>query len=416
MPAGIAAYDVAIVHAFVLGSGTAPTLPSGWTDVGTIAATSYCAQRVGYKVLTGAETTVGIWTGATSIQVCVYRGMDWTTVIGVKATGAATAGTLDTPNLSLSHTDGTSWVVTFAGIAGDTSMYAGALAGHTNRSSGNGAGSYIGAWDMANPTSYTDTTYYPSGGSYRIIAHAVELWVATAAPPETPYVWSVVAGALPTGIVLDSATGELSAAEGEITAADGTYIFSIQATNNTFATQVWTCQITVYGTGLGAATWSIDMEKLVSLRTLAWHRHSRTISRPVIVEGKHVLYATPAKIVYRLDRATVVSSGAYWVSPTLNRTKRQCDYTLVEVLFRYKADDTTIIKVYGSGNGGQTWKDAIMTFTPLFGADQSIRWIRTHFNVTGSDVRFKVEFSGAIPVHLFEWQAQLVERESRRKG
>lgn len=416
MPSGIIAYDVAIVQAFRRPSGTAPDLPAGWTNISTIASSSNIVQRAGYKVLDGTEANIGTWTNATSVQVAVYRGVDWVTTIGTTATGQATGGTLDTPNLSLAYTDGTAWVVTFAGLDGDTSMYSGALTGHTNRSSGNGAGSYIGMWDKANPTSYTDTVNYPSGGSYRIIAHSIELIVASDQPPETAYTWEVTAGALPTGIVLDSATGELTAAAGDITAADGIYVFTIRAYNNHFTTQAWTCQITIYGTGLPAATWSLDVEKLAGGQGLAWHRHTRVLTRPAIIQGRQLFYADSSNVCQAVDRDTVVSSGSYWVSPMLNRGKRHSDYTLTEVLVRYSADDTTVIYVYGSGNGGQTWVEPYNSFVPLFGADQSIRWVRAHFNVTGSDVRFKVSFSGTVPVHLYEWQVKLVEREGIRKG
>jgi len=416
LPAGCIAYDVAVVHAMRILSGTAPSLPTGWTDIGALNQSSNISQRVGYKVLDGTEENTGTWTNATNVQVNVYRGVNWTTPIGTIGTRSTTS-IFTFPAITLAYGDGSAWVVCFAAynLGNVTSMYAGSIAGHTNRSSGHGMGGYVGAWDKANTATYPESANIPTGGSGSLVAHNVELIVASAAPPETPYVWEIIAGELPDDLLLDSATGEITG----IVAADvpdGTYIFTVIAYNNTFATQAWTCQLTVYGTGLPAATWSLDLEKTVSLKVLAWHRHSRVLMRPTIVEGKYVLYVDSDNIAYRLERATIVESGSYWVSPMLNRKKRNSDYTITEVLVRYRASDTTIINVYASGNGGQTWKAPILNFTPLFGADQSIRWVRTHFNVTGSDIRFKIEFYGAIPVWLYEWQAKLIEREGVRKG
>jgi hypothetical protein len=77
LPAGAAEGMFALVQAFRADSATAPSLPAGWSAIGTnaIGATTK-SERTGYKVLTAADITagnIGTWTNAQRVIVAVYH-------------------------------------------------------------------------------------------------------------------------------------------------------------------------------------------------------------------------------------------------------------------------------------------------------------------------------------------------------
>lgn len=77
LPAGAAEGMFAIVQAYRADSATHPSLPAGWTNIGTnvINATTK-SERTGYKKLTAADITagnIGTWTNAQRVIVGVYH-------------------------------------------------------------------------------------------------------------------------------------------------------------------------------------------------------------------------------------------------------------------------------------------------------------------------------------------------------
>ena len=81
--------DLALVFAYRDGSNTAPQLPAGWTNIASSGANTN-SSRVGRRVLQGGDTTTGVWTNATEVQVLVVRGQHPITPIG--AAGALPSG------------------------------------------------------------------------------------------------------------------------------------------------------------------------------------------------------------------------------------------------------------------------------------------------------------------------------------
>jgi surface protein len=81
--------DILVVFAFRDGSTTAPTLPSGWTNINNAGANT-SAQRNGFRISDGTITTTGTWTNATSVIVLVYRGVGQVSANATASTAAST--------------------------------------------------------------------------------------------------------------------------------------------------------------------------------------------------------------------------------------------------------------------------------------------------------------------------------------
>lgn len=107
--------DLAIAFSFRDdGTATAPSLPSGWTNI-TQGNGSSIASRTQYKVLDGTTPSV-TFTNATSVVMLVYRiNSGWTIGIGDAQQKASASGNVQYNVLTMTHADGTSWVAGFAG-------------------------------------------------------------------------------------------------------------------------------------------------------------------------------------------------------------------------------------------------------------------------------------------------------------
>jgi hypothetical protein len=141
---------------------TVPSLPTGWTSIGT-SQRDFWATRVGYKVATSSSETTGTWTNAVRIAALVYRGTDPTAPIGATATAGSTSGNVATyPALALSGV--TPWVVGVAGHRTADNVEV-APAGMMNRVS-NGAGGEVAAHDTnGSVSSWSGQTVSLSGTS-----------------------------------------------------------------------------------------------------------------------------------------------------------------------------------------------------------------------------------------------------------
>jgi hypothetical protein len=145
--------DVAVVFAYRNNNATAPSLPAGWTGLQNGGANTN-SFRTGYRILVGGDTTTGTWTNATHIQVIILRGNNPTVPYGALAQANGAGNTLTAPALSLQHTDGTSWVIAFAGSKA-TDANTKTLAGTTDEASTQGAlnlatGRAVSSWAGGN--------------------------------------------------------------------------------------------------------------------------------------------------------------------------------------------------------------------------------------------------------------------------
>lgn len=94
------------------GDWNVPSLPSGWTSIGTFATASDASEgRLAYRVATASGTTSGTWTNANFVQVAVYRGQHPTTPIGAHSfRESGWSSTVRFPALSGMQSAG-SWVL-----------------------------------------------------------------------------------------------------------------------------------------------------------------------------------------------------------------------------------------------------------------------------------------------------------------
>lgn len=126
------ANDLIIVYAYNTNNTTIPSLPAGYTSLGTQApGGSANASRIGYKVASAGETTTGTWTNATQVACLVYSGAH------------SSAPVLGTP------TAGNSALLSYAGKTTSSSR---------NWVAGFGAGKAVTAGMNGNITSMTNRT------------------------------------------------------------------------------------------------------------------------------------------------------------------------------------------------------------------------------------------------------------------
>lgn len=135
----------------------APTIPVGWTSLGTGTYGFGQDAAVAYKVASSGSEVSGTWTNATNMVVAVYRGPS---AVGtaVTATGASTA-TYSAVSVAAS----TSWVVGI-GFGQSVNMNS-APTGMTNRDSSSGTRN-IGLHDTASGvSSWSSKTVYVGGSN-----------------------------------------------------------------------------------------------------------------------------------------------------------------------------------------------------------------------------------------------------------
>ncbi len=119
LPAGLAVGDMILVYAYNNALG-APSTAAGFTSISTQSANSN-AHKYGWRYYDGVITTIGTWTSAVLVCVCVYRA---TNTVGTASGTTSVSGTTDTISAvsPFTVTNGTSWIVTGAGSAQATSM------------------------------------------------------------------------------------------------------------------------------------------------------------------------------------------------------------------------------------------------------------------------------------------------------
>jgi hypothetical protein len=184
LPAGSTVGDIAIVMTYGATGGNNAQVPTGYTQIQTGGAGNM-QTVLAYRVLVAGDTLVPATSTGYGEEVAVYR--------GVAAIGAHTnfggdlnsvggsAYPLPCPALSLTKTDGSSWVACMGGD-GYASTNAKSMvfdSNTTNRSSGN-ASSATGLADTNAPVSaWAQVSWpgdnFPMPGSHGVEVHSIEL-------------------------------------------------------------------------------------------------------------------------------------------------------------------------------------------------------------------------------------------------
>ena len=112
--------DLLVMFAYRSSSNAVPTVPAGWTTINASGSANN-SSALAYRIATGADTATG-WSNATQLVVQVYRGVSTISPIGNAGTPQFANGKIVTyPAITLSVTDGTSWVIGSAGAANNSS-------------------------------------------------------------------------------------------------------------------------------------------------------------------------------------------------------------------------------------------------------------------------------------------------------
>lgn len=168
--------DLILVFAFNGSTTTAPSLPSGFSNLGTSTG-SGTAARTGYKVSTGGDTDCGTWTGATNIVCHVYAGTGGSPPVLNLTPATANTTTLSYTGFTMTHADGTGWIVGMGAAAGATAGMNGSTTHLVNRTST----SKINGLDYSGPTSWsTETLSFTGTNGWRTVTS--ELVAATPTP------------------------------------------------------------------------------------------------------------------------------------------------------------------------------------------------------------------------------------------
>ena len=251
-----AADDVLIAFAHRDGNTTAPSLPAGWTDLGSSGA-NVNSSRIGYKVAASSSETSGTWTNATGLVVLVYRGCNTTDPIGDVVGGGSSSLVVAYPALTLQVTDGTSWVAAVAGHRSvDIVGLDGPPAGLTNRAYQQDATATIVGHDSASGVSSfagaSDTVTGTSGG-WR--SWSIELLAAAAGGSITGDIAATESGSDTAAFVGDVIiSGDLAATEsGADTAAftgfvEGEIVGNLAATESGSDTAAFAGDVIISGT------------------------------------------------------------------------------------------------------------------------------------------------------------------------
>lgn len=105
--------DLIVIIAWRTASSAIPALGGSFTSLGGTCATNgnSTGVRVGYLVATGGSETSGTWTNATALIAYVFRGWDGVTTPLCDSLGNSGSSTLRYPALTLTGTEGRSWVI-----------------------------------------------------------------------------------------------------------------------------------------------------------------------------------------------------------------------------------------------------------------------------------------------------------------
>src|ERR1035437_9087548 len=153
--------DIIFIMAFNSGAGTAPTLVSGWTSIGS-STLNVVGSNFAWKVAASNSETSGTWTNATDIVCAVYHNLALDhNPIGTYSTNGKNNANSSTSviyqALTPMQSPGTSWVVSMAAIKSINTALSTAPTGETNAATNTGATSQIVAHDSNGKAPYFQT-------------------------------------------------------------------------------------------------------------------------------------------------------------------------------------------------------------------------------------------------------------------
>ena len=155
--------DLLVAFAYRDGNNTAPSLASGWTNINSSTGSNSNSTRLAYRIATGSDTASG-WTNATEVIIHVYRGQS-ASPIGANATQAGNSTTVTYPTLALTVTDGTSWIVGFAGDRNTNTTLENSPTNMTQRSTRVDGTAEVSSHDTNGGVSSWSATSVPVGGT-----------------------------------------------------------------------------------------------------------------------------------------------------------------------------------------------------------------------------------------------------------
>ena len=180
--------DCALVFAFRDGSTTNPTVPAGWTNLTNTQDGTTCSISVGWRRLVNSDTTTGTWTNASRVSVVIYRGCE--PFIAPFVLKAATAGTTNTAvtmtTVSMTRSNGTSWIVGSIGHRSVDTDLGTAWTGMTNRQNAADATAETCQQDTnAGVSSWSSQSRNIGGTASGWVSQMVVLALPAQNPPET---------------------------------------------------------------------------------------------------------------------------------------------------------------------------------------------------------------------------------------
>jgi hypothetical protein len=409
--------DLCVVYVDVASSASYPALPvdkTGWTSILTGNQGSF-RSRIAYKILEAGDDTIGTWVGGTRIQCNLYRGVDPDDPIGNSAFNTATlTGIMRAPIVLFDDQTGKSWYCGFVGHSNSVLVFSRNFTDLTNRSSAHSV-TGIGAWDSAAGIDTWDVEQTANAGaSGSVLNYGLEIKSQLGEPPApTAYVWTVTAGALPTGLNLNSATGEITGTP----SVAGLFEFTISVANNYLTTVDFECSMYIapgafeMEEALPEATYSMDVGELAGKQDVKWHRMVRVVKRPVVVEAGTLIYVDENNVVQRIDKTSSLADGAYWESMSLNQQDRAAEHTLLKVIVDYESAVESTLLIEASGDGGFTWEAGYDYEGSIKHTKGGVKRLIQGFNVSGTDLRFRVTPPSDGLVYLRAWQVHIIPRQ-----
>lgn len=151
--------DMILLYAYLnggagFGNPATPTKPTAtgtvpaWVDIDNNTGANGCSSRTAYFVATATNTTSGTWTGGSGMCAIVLRGQAAAPIGGHAESGGTATNSALAPSVTMTKTDGTSFLVQFYGL--------GATGGSNN------------GFSAAPPTGYTNSANTSGGATTNI--------------------------------------------------------------------------------------------------------------------------------------------------------------------------------------------------------------------------------------------------------
>ena len=173
--------DIMIAFAFRDGSTTAPSLPSGWTDIRSDGANT-CSARSCWKEAVADSDTLPAFTNANTVYVLTIRGADRRNPIGNTSTDGSQSATITLPALTFNHQNGEGSAFGFVGHRSTNHNLASSPGDLTHYGAYANATCQTGAWYEHDSNGVTGGTFAGGGTSSGQRAHVIEILMSRFKP------------------------------------------------------------------------------------------------------------------------------------------------------------------------------------------------------------------------------------------